>query len=72
MVRKYAVLALSMALACTLLAGCAPVGLPITDDEPAVTLPARRGFDIWLPSGTPRWNIRLPPRSICPATTAWV
>lgn len=39
MIRKYAVLALSMALACTLLAGCAPVGLPITDDEPAVTLP---------------------------------
>ena len=28
-----------MALVCALLAGCAPVGLPIADDEPTVTLP---------------------------------
>ena len=39
MVRKYALLALCMALICALLAGCAPVGLPIADDEPTVTLP---------------------------------
>ena len=71
MIRKYAVFALSMALACTLLAGCAPVGLPITDDEPAVTLPPAE-VSYLAPSGMPRWNIRLPPRSICPATTAWV
>ena len=39
LVRKHALLVLCMALVCALLAGCAPVGLPIADDEPTVTLP---------------------------------